>query len=69
MDNEKMEFLSNLKEKMESSSEQVMVEIYKIVKKNNSDHTVNKNGVFFDLRNLDDFVIEEIDAYLGGVLE
>ena len=37
--------------------------IYRVIKKNGSEHTVNSNGVFFDLNRLSDDTIGELMTY------
>lgn len=48
--------LNNVKE----LNEDQMIEIYKIFKKNEVKCTINKNGIFTDLKQVDDNIILEI---------
>ncbi len=58
--NEKYEDLKALKKKIEESSKKTWIKIYQIVKKNNEKCVTNKNGIFFDIENLDIKTIREI---------
>ena len=51
--NEKYEDLKAIKKKIEESSKKTWIKIYQIVKKNNEKCVTNKNGIFFDIENLD----------------
>lgn len=37
--------------------------VYRVIKKNGEDYTVNSNGVFFDLDRLSDDTIRELNMY------
>lgn len=43
------------------------INIFNIINKNNVKYTNNLNGVFFNLNNLDDKILLEIDAYLNNI--
>tara|TARA_Y100000766_G_C18363261_1_gene345179 strand:- start:132 stop:350 length:219 start_codon:yes stop_codon:yes gene_type:complete len=40
--------------------EEQLIEVYKIIKINNIKHTINSNGIFIDLKLIQDEIIREI---------
>jgi len=43
------------------------LEIYKIIKDNNVTYSQNINGIFINLTNIEDFILEKIIEYLNYV--
>lgn len=56
--------LTKLKSKIERLGKNELFEIFKIVHKNNSRYTHNKNGVFLDLNEVSDQCLVEIRAFI-----
>lgn len=57
-------YRKSLFEKISSLSGTEHEEILKIIKKHNVDFTQNKNGVFFNISDLDNSIIEEIESFV-----
>lgn len=53
--------ISNLKNKKH------YIEIYKIIKENNVSYTQNTNGIFINLNNIDDGILDKIVKYLNYI--
>ncbi len=58
----------NLKDAIQDLKAEHMKCVFKILKKHDSDITVNKIGVFFDLQKLSDACIADIDVYIRGII-
>tara|TARA_Y100000591_G_C21783715_1_gene672564 strand:+ start:676 stop:939 length:264 start_codon:yes stop_codon:yes gene_type:complete len=58
------DYLNNLKKKILSLNETEYKEVYKIILNNNISHTKNSNGVFINLKLLNNRTIEEIESLL-----
>jgi len=54
-----------LKDKILKLNEMQQLEIYKILEKNKVKMTINKNGVFFDLNNLDSNIIGKLEKFVN----
>jgi len=52
-----------LYEQMKYQTEDDTFYIYRLLKKNGEDYTVNSNGVFFDMNRLSDDTIRELNMY------
>ena len=53
-----------IKNKIDELSENELKEIFKIIKNNNEKHSINKNGIFFNLNILKKNTIQEISDFL-----
>lgn len=56
--------LKNLRDVINTLEEYQLVEIIKIIKKNNIKYTQNKNGIFLNMCRMEDTVIDSIEKYL-----
>lgn len=56
--------LKNLRDIINMLEEYQLVEIIKIINKNNIKYTQNKNGIFLNMCRMDDTVIDSIEKYL-----
>ena len=56
--------LKNLRDIINTLEEYQLVEIIKIIKKNNIKYTQNKNGIFLNMCRMDDTIIDSIEKYL-----
>lgn len=56
--------LKNLRDIINTLEEYQLVEIIKIIKKNNIKYTQNKNGIFLNMCKMDKCVIDSIEQYL-----
>jgi len=55
---------SIIKNRLEKLNSFTSIYIFNILKKNNEKYTVNTNGLFFDLLEISNKSIEEIEKYL-----
>ena len=55
---------SIIKDRLEKLNSFTSIYIFNILKKNNEKYTVNTNGLFFDLLEISNKSIEEIEKYL-----
>lgn len=53
-----------IKSRIQSLNDNQHHEIFKIIKDNEDSYTVNKNGVFFNLKNIDDHKLNEIYKFI-----
>ena len=56
-----IQYLKDLQKKIALLSENEQGELYKLIKKNNCKYTLNNNGVFIILNNLEDSVLKQIE--------
>jgi len=56
-----------IKSRIQTLNENQHHEIFNIIKENEDLYTVNKNGVFFNLKNLNDQKLEEIYKFIEYV--
>ena len=63
-DENKIEYLINLKNKIECLDKNLHIKILKILKQNNIDFSENKNGIFVNLNNLSMEIIRKINNLL-----
>ena len=56
--------LKNLRDIINTLEEYQLVEIIKIIKKNNIKYTQNKNGIFLNMCRMNDTIIDSIEKYL-----
>ena len=54
----------DIKNKVDTLTENELSEIYKIIKNNNEKHTINKNGIFINLNSLKPESIKEISKFI-----
>ena len=58
---------SIIKQRLEKLNTFTSIYIFNILKKNNEKYTVNTNGLFFDLLEISNKSIEEIEKYLDDL--
>jgi len=56
--------LFKLKKEIKNLSHYQINEIYSIIKKNTDSYTENRNGLFIDMRNLDNVVIDQLNKFI-----
>lgn len=54
----------DIKNKIDTLTDNELSEIYKIIKNNNEKHTINKNGIFINLNSLKPESIKEISKFI-----
>lgn len=59
--------LKNLKDLIGKLEDFQKTEIFKIISKNHIKYTQNKNGVFLNMKNLNDKCINDINNYLNFI--
>tara|TARA_B100000900_G_C20489426_1_gene678907 strand:+ start:665 stop:1105 length:441 start_codon:yes stop_codon:yes gene_type:complete len=62
--NDKINYLINLKNKIENLDEKLHVKILKVLADNNVTYSENKNGVFVNLNKLDENILSTIEGLL-----
>ena len=60
----KDEYLVELKSKIENIDKEKHIEIFKILKEHEVPFSENKNGIFVNLSELSDVIIEKIETYI-----
>ena len=60
----KFEYLNNLKNKIEHLDKSLHIKIFDILKSNNIEFSENRNGVFINLNKLDKHIINKINNFL-----
>lgn len=58
---------NEIKLKLEKLNSFNSIYIFNILKKNSEKYTINSNGLFFDLLEISNQSIEEIEKYLNGL--
>lgn len=65
MDNHSMAHLKQLQHRIRQvKNRKCYIDIFKIIHQNNIDHTINSNGVFFNLTPLNQKILDDIDQTL-----
>ena len=57
----------DIKDKLEKLNSFTSIYIFNILKKNNEKYTINSNGLFFDLLEISNKSIEEIQNYIKNL--